>query len=46
MPEGFKSVTTGLRDKYYPIEIDHKLTIEEKIPFMLEWYEQVSQARV
>ncbi|XP_064409216.1 cytosolic 5'-nucleotidase 3 isoform X2 [Latimeria chalumnae] len=27
-----------LKEKYYPIEIDHSLTIEEKYPFMVEWY--------
>ncbi|KAI1885591.1 hypothetical protein AGOR_G00205380 [Albula goreensis] len=27
-----------LKDKYYPIEIDPHLTMEEKYPFMVEWY--------
>ncbi|KAK1173468.1 cytosolic 5'-nucleotidase 3A isoform X3 [Acipenser oxyrinchus oxyrinchus] len=27
-----------LKDTYYPIEIDPNLTIEEKFPFMVEWY--------
>lgn len=27
-----------LRNKYYPIEIDTQLTMEEKFPFMVEWY--------
>lgn len=27
-----------LRNKYYPIEIDPQLTMEEKFPFMVEWY--------
>ncbi|KAM9309235.1 cytosolic 5'-nucleotidase 3 isoform 1-T1 [Pholidichthys leucotaenia] len=27
-----------LRHKYYPIEIDPHLTMEEKYPFMVEWY--------
>ncbi|XP_035991302.1 cytosolic 5'-nucleotidase 3 isoform X1 [Fundulus heteroclitus] len=27
-----------LRNKYYPIEIDPYLTIEDKYPFMVEWY--------
>lgn len=26
-----------LRNKYYPIEIDPHLTMEEKYPFMVEW---------
>ncbi|XP_015212478.1 cytosolic 5'-nucleotidase 3 isoform X2 [Lepisosteus oculatus] len=27
-----------LKETYYPIEIDPHLTIEEKYPFMVEWY--------
>ncbi|XP_034030290.1 cytosolic 5'-nucleotidase 3 isoform X1 [Thalassophryne amazonica] len=27
-----------LKNKYYPIEIDPQLTMEEKYPFMVEWY--------
>lgn len=27
-----------LRNKYYPIEIDPQLTMEEKYPFMVEWW--------
>ncbi|KAI3361540.1 hypothetical protein L3Q82_012962, partial [Scortum barcoo] len=27
-----------LKNKYYPIEIDPYLTMEEKYPFMVEWY--------
>ncbi|KAI5093088.1 cytosolic 5'-nucleotidase 3, partial [Silurus meridionalis] len=27
-----------LKDTYYPIEIDPHLTMEEKYPFMVEWY--------
>lgn len=26
-----------LKNKYYPIEIDPNLTMEEKYPFMVEW---------
>lgn len=26
-----------LKNKYYPIEIDPHLTMEEKYPFMVEW---------
>lgn len=28
----------ALKNKYYPIEIDPQLTMEEKYPFMVEWY--------
>ncbi|KAI9999468.1 hypothetical protein NQD34_018511 [Periophthalmus magnuspinnatus] len=27
-----------LKNQYYPIEIDPQLTMEEKYPFMVEWY--------
>lgn len=26
-----------LKNKYYPIEIDPQLSMEEKYPFMVEW---------
>lgn len=28
-----------LKETYYAIEIDPALTIEEKYPYMVEWYE-------
>jgi hypothetical protein len=30
----------ALREKYHPIELDHKLSVQEKIPHMVEWYTQ------
>ncbi|XP_019618250.1 PREDICTED: cytosolic 5'-nucleotidase 3-like isoform X1 [Branchiostoma belcheri] len=38
VPESKKQVLDELRDTYYPIEINAKMTIEEKIPFMMEWW--------
>ena len=26
-------------DKYYPIEIDQHMSVEDKIPLMIEWYD-------
>ncbi|XP_061822660.1 7-methylguanosine phosphate-specific 5'-nucleotidase-like isoform X1 [Nerophis lumbriciformis] len=35
-----------LLSTYYPIEIDASLTVEEKLPFMLEWWTKVHQLLV
>ena len=40
MSDEFRKKSQELFNKYYPIEIDHTLSIEEKIPFMLKWYEE------
>lgn len=32
--------------KYYPIEIDHQLTREQKLPHMIKWYELAHEALV
>jgi len=45
MPEEFKKTGMALFHKYYPIEICHELTVDEKIPHMVEWYTQ-SQANI
>ena len=29
--------TNSLREKYYAIEIDVHLTVEQKYPYMVEW---------
>lgn len=34
----FFSQLFKLKDTYYPIEIDPQLTMEEKYPFMVEWW--------
>ncbi|OXA65068.1 cytosolic 5'-nucleotidase 3 [Folsomia candida] len=38
--EEFRRKTNALRDKYYPIEVDHEMTLQQKIPLMIEWYTQ------
>jgi 5'-nucleotidase len=37
-PEEYRQKFVELRAKYYPIEICHEMSVEEKIPFMIEWY--------
>ncbi|XP_005929556.1 cytosolic 5'-nucleotidase 3 isoform X1 [Haplochromis burtoni] len=36
--EECRSKLLALKNKYYPIEIDPQLSMEEKYPFMVEWY--------
>lgn len=40
---GCKRMMELLMDKYYPIEIDAKMTRAEKIPHMVEWYKLTNQ---
>ena len=42
MPDGtlVREQTTKLREKYHPIEYDVEMSVEEKIPHMIEWYHQ------
>jgi len=37
LPSDFKTRVIDLKNKYYPVEVDPKLTIEEKCPHMVEW---------
>ncbi|XP_050418697.1 7-methylguanosine phosphate-specific 5'-nucleotidase A isoform X1 [Patella vulgata] len=38
MPDFYKEKAKVLRDTYYPIEMNHDLTIQEKTPKMIEWW--------
>ncbi|GMH89607.1 hypothetical protein TrST_g3511 [Triparma strigata] len=38
--EEFQKLTQANTAKYYPIEIDPNLTIEQKLPHMRDWYEK------
>ncbi|XP_060576151.1 cytosolic 5'-nucleotidase 3-like isoform X2 [Ruditapes philippinarum] len=40
LPEDYKEKATKIKDKYLPIEMDPNLSIEEKIPHMIEWWTQ------
>ncbi|KAI9551378.1 hypothetical protein GHT06_021711 [Daphnia sinensis] len=39
LPEHFKVKSREMFNKYYPIEIDQNISVEEKIPLMIEWYD-------
>jgi len=41
LSELFRNKSQGLFQKYYPVEIDATIPLEEKIPIMTEWYTQV-----
>ena len=36
VPPSYAKATRALHDKYYPIEVDEHLSVEEKIPYMIE----------
>jgi len=37
LPNDVKDKILALKHKYYPIEVDPDLTVEEKCPYMVEW---------
>ncbi|XP_005726157.1 cytosolic 5'-nucleotidase 3 [Pundamilia nyererei] len=41
-----KKKLQGLLDKYYPIEIDTTLSVEEKLPLMVEWWTKAHELLV
>ncbi|XP_053386000.1 7-methylguanosine phosphate-specific 5'-nucleotidase-like [Mercenaria mercenaria] len=43
MPEVYKQKTFEIREKYLPIETNPNMTIEEKIPYMTEWWTQMHE---
>ena len=38
LPASYTQKTNDLRSKYLPIEQDASMTVEEKTPYMVEWY--------
>lgn len=41
MPAYYREEAHRLLSKYYPIEVDPKMTEAEKIPHMKEWYGKI-----
>ncbi|XP_046444083.1 cytosolic 5'-nucleotidase 3-like [Daphnia pulex] len=39
LPDHYKLKSKEMFNKYYPIEIDQHMSVEEKIPLMIEWYD-------
>lgn len=40
LPETVKAKCSELFRKYYPIEICHEMKVSDKIPLMVEWWEE------
>jgi len=43
LPKDYTQKTNSLRAKYLPIETDHQLSVEDKIPHMEAWYKQANE---
>ncbi|CAG0891638.1 unnamed protein product [Darwinula stevensoni] len=43
LPASYREAAEELKNKYYPIEICHEMSAEQKIPYMLEWYHKAHQ---
>jgi len=42
LPAEYHTKVNQVRSKYYPVEIDPGLSIEEKVPVMVEWYKEAN----
>ncbi|KAK7861964.1 hypothetical protein R5R35_006331 [Gryllus longicercus] len=40
LPQNYREQSQALFNQYRPIEIDPEMSVEEKIPHMVEWYEK------
>ncbi|XP_046396998.1 7-methylguanosine phosphate-specific 5'-nucleotidase [Ischnura elegans] len=40
LPMNYKEKALELFHKYYPIEVCHKMSVEEKTPHMIQWYKE------
>jgi len=43
LPSDYHQKVKSVRDKYYPIEIDVTISLEKKIPLMIEWYKEANK---
>eukprot|EP00092_Neocalanus_flemingeri_P061227 GFUD01073571.1.p1 GENE.GFUD01073571.1~~GFUD01073571.1.p1 ORF type:complete len:304 (-),score=89.29 GFUD01073571.1:26-937(-) len=42
LPSDYHKKVKVVKDKYYPIEIDMSISLEKKIPIMIEWYKKAN----
>lgn len=38
LPEDYRAAVAQLKEFYYAIEVDPEMTIEQKVPHMVDWY--------
>jgi len=42
LPSDYHEKVKMVKDKYYPVEIDTSISLEEKIPLMIQWYKEAN----
>lgn len=42
LPSDYHKKVNQVKDKYYPVELDLSLSLEEKIPIMIQWYKEAN----
>ena len=43
LPDSYHTRVKAAKEKYLPIELDLSISVEEKIPLMIEWYKEANQ---
>ena len=43
LPGDYHEKVKKVKDKYYPVEIDVTISLEKKIPIMIEWYKEANK---
>jgi len=42
LPSDYHDKVKSVKDKYYPVEIDLSISLEKKIPIMIQWYKEAN----
>jgi len=42
LPSDYHEKVKMMKDKYYPVEIDTSVSLEEKIPLVIQWYKEAN----
>ena len=43
LPSSYHERVRAAKDKYHPIELDVSISLEEKIPIMIQWYQEANR---